>query len=74
MDELVHELPEQGLQRVGGNEFVTSGGDGRQQPRHLALVRLDVPLQKRVQVQQVQPVQTHHARHNLDQQHLRVKL
>lgn len=74
VNELVHQLPEQGFQRVGGNEFVTRRRRGRQKPRHLPLVRLHVPLQKRVQVQQVQPVQSHHARQHLDQQHLRVEL
>ena len=74
MNKLVHQLPEQRFQRVGGNEFVTRRRRGRQKPRHLPLVRLHVPLQKRVQVQQVQPVQSHHARQHLDQQHLRVEL
>ena len=74
MHELIHELPQERIQRVRGHELVTRRRRRREQPRDFALIRLHVSLQKRIQVQQVQPVQPDDAGYHLNEKHLRVEL
>ena len=69
--ELVHELFQQGFERVRRHELVARRGARRQELGDVALDRLHVPLQERVQVEQVQSVQTHDARQHRYQKHLR---
>lgn len=72
--ELVDELAQERLERVRGHELVARRRRRGEKTRDVRLVGLHVPLQKRIQVKQVQPVQTDDARENLYEEHLGVEL
>ena len=60
--ELVDELAQERLERVRRHQLVARRRRGGEKTRDVCLVGLHVPLQKRIQVEQMQPVQTDDAR------------
>ena len=62
MHELVDELAQERLERVRRHQLVARRRRGGEKTRDVRLVGLHVPLQKRIQVEQMQPVQTDDAR------------